>query len=185
MMKETMDLDIGANLDFDEELVPDDLKHLIPLAKRWGFNRPSEQDDFIKAMKRERPEELTEFSVLYDQNREAIREWETSLDTKHLSEMTEEDWRHPRWAFVSLYKVRELTGPATDPEEIKKIGSMKARHAKEIRTERYKAATEKADDAFRHSDFASYVEILSPFEDLLSPVQLKKLSIAVKQNSKR
>ena len=179
-----MNLDIGANRDFDEDLVPEELKHLIPVAKRWGFSRPSDQDDFVEAMKKNRPEELIEFNLLYDQNRQAIHRWKATLDVKHLSDMTEEDWRHPQWAFVALYKIREITGPETDPEEIKKIKAMKARFAEQQRAERYKNEALLADDAFRNGDFASYAHLLSPFEDLLSPVQRKKLAIAEKRNKR-
>ncbi len=170
-----MDLDLGANRVFDESQVPEHLSHLIPVVKRWGFSKSSEQDAFVKAMIRERPDEVLEFSVLYDRNRDAILEWQNSIPWKHISDMTSDDWHHPKWAFTALYKIRELTGPGmVTAAEIQ----AKERFHTEQRIKGYRMATVKADEAFRLKRYEEFVRILSDYEDLLSEVQIKKMDMA-------
>jgi cell wall assembly regulator SMI1 len=72
------------------------------------------------------------------------------------------------WLFTLLEQLRE------DFEEI----AARNGKARERRIERYRGATVEADDAFRKADYASYVSILEPFDDLLTPTQQKKLSLA-------
>ncbi len=170
-----MDLDLGANRVFDESQVPQHLSHLIPVVKRWGFSKTSEQDAFVKEMIRVRPDEVLEFSVLYDRNREAILEWQNSIPWKHISDMTGEDWHHPKWAFTALYKIRELTGPGmATAAEIK----AKERFHAELKTERFRAASIEADEAFRRKRYEEFISILADYEDLLSEVQIKKMALA-------
>lgn len=177
---QSMDLDIGANRSFDEHLVPDHLKSLIPIVKRWSFSSLDQQDAFVCTMKTERPGELNEFNISYDHNQEAIREWLESISKKNVSEMTENDWRHPIWAFIDLYKIREITGVG-----IVSSAEADARNKvkEELRQERFSEASLKAADAFRAKNFGEFIELLSIYEDLLSEAQIKKLNIAKKKHN--
>jgi len=174
-----MDLDVGAERVFNENLVPDELKHLLPVVRRWAFEQLTEQDKFVKAMKKYRPDEVKAFSVLYDQNRDAISRWLRSLPIVPVSEMKEEDWHHPQWAFGSLYKIRELTGPGIMSEG--ELDAIK-RWRKELRLRDYAQSTAAADEAFRSKEYATYVQLLAPFKDLLTVAQQKKLELASKMS---
>lgn len=173
-----MNLDIGANRQIDESRVPDHLKHLIPIVNRWGFEKLDDQDTFVKKMLVERPDELQEFNILYDTHRDQLHEWACSIPKKHKSEMTEDDWSHPHWGFVSLYKIREITGPGLETEAEKLAME---RHRKEVRAYRFEQASIKAHEAFRKRRFLDYIELLGDYGDLLSGIQKKKISLARKR----
>jgi len=172
-----MNMDLGANRTFDDSLVPDSLSSLIPYAKKWGVEKPSEQDHFVALMKKSRPSELMAFNVQLDLNEEIVSEWLGSLPKKHVSEMTDEDWLHPLWAFVAMYKIRELTGPGLHFEA---ENQAREKFQNELKLERYSKATLEADEAFRLKKFSEYIFILSEFENLISEIQKKKLAIAKK-----
>ena len=72
------------------------------------------------------------------------------------------------WLFSLLEQLRD---------DFEVIGTRNSA-AHERRIERHRVATVEADDAFRKADYASYVSILEPFDDLLTPTQQKKLSLA-------
>ena len=170
----------GAGRKLDREAIPDGLQEIVPLIEKWAFPCLEDQDDFIRLMSAERPDELDAFNRTIDQMEPAIREWRRELGS--IDPRTTAD--HPYWAFLEALKLREASGASTDPEEIEQIKAMKAKFALELREERYKAATTEADDAFREGDFARYVQILSSFEDLLSSVQKKKIAIARKRSTR-
>ena len=177
---QSMDLDRGANRSIDERLVPECLKSLIPIVKRWSFSSLDQQDAFVRAMKTKPPDELNEFNVLYDHNQEAIREWLDSIPKKNVSEMTENDWRHPIWAFIDLYKNREITGPGLVSRA---ETDARNKFKEELRQERFSEAASKAAEEFRVKNFGKFIELLSNYEDLLSEAQIKKLNIAKKKHS--
>lgn len=175
-----MDLDIGAGLKLDKNQIPENLQYLIPIVARWGFSSLQNQDKFIAAMKKKRPEEVIDFNETIDNARELISEWgdQASCTNKHMSQMTDEDWNHPYWAFLRTLKVSELTYDYdNDPEVL----AARKRLAHQIRIENFASDTSKADQAFRKSDYSAYVSILEPYEDLLSPTQQKKMLIARKR----
>ncbi len=178
-----MDLDQGANLKVDHSKVPSYLQFMIPLVERWGFRSLDDQDVFVRKMQKQRPGEIEEFNRIVDQNRTAIREWrmsELSFLDKHVSEFTDEDRGHPYFNFLDLLKIREITGTSSqpDPEEL----AMKQSLRNEIHRENYQVATLKADDAFRNKDYRAYLNILAPFEDLLTSTQRKKIALAAAKN---
>ncbi len=41
-----MNASTGASLKLDGDLVPESLRHLIPVVEKWGYSRPQEQDDY-------------------------------------------------------------------------------------------------------------------------------------------
>ena len=173
-----MDLERGAGLKLDRELIPPDLQHMIPIVEKWSFASLDDQDAFVAQMQRHRPEEIVALNRIVDDADELIRAWEKTLpfNDKLLSEMTPEDWQHPYWAFLNVLKLREITGfdDADDPGVI----AADQRFANEIRDERYREATMKADEAFRQGNYALYLSILEPFDDLLTSTQRKKKSLA-------
>ncbi|MDM4015903.1 SMI1/KNR4 family protein [Roseiconus lacunae] len=61
------------------------------------------------------------------------------------------------------------------------LAAARQREAAQRRVERYGQVTNDADEAFRRGDFSTYVEILGPFHDMLTPAQEKKLSIAARK----
>lgn len=175
-----MDLNIGANRSVDESLVPENLKHLLPIIQRWAFEKPWDQDLFVKKMKLHHPEQVKAFSVVYDQNRDNIVQWTQSISITPLSEMPEDGWQHPVHAFVCLYKIRELTGSGIVSEE---EVAAKKQWKEDKRRQEYAKATAAADKAFRSKDYTKYVEILSPFKDLLTHTQQKKIEIGLNRST--
>jgi hypothetical protein len=177
-----MDLDKGAGLKLDVSLIPKKLHWLVPFVERWGWESLDDQDEFVASMERERANEVREFSEAMDRGDADIRRWSASLDFlhKHTSEMTEEDWNHPYWAFLSAMKVREITGyhQETQPEI-----EARERFANEMRLERFKDAAGKADELFREGRYREFIERLAPYLDLLSPVQQAKMKFANKKNA--
>ncbi len=115
MTRTPLDLDRGADLQIDAPLVPEPLQHLIPLAARWAFDAQNDQDDFVKRMLSERTTEVAAFNAAIDTHRTDIVQWatEAGLD-KHKTQLSEADWAHPYWHFLTLLKIRELTGPAPE-----------------------------------------------------------------------
>jgi hypothetical protein len=174
-----MDLDKGAGLTLERETIPQELQFLVPCVEKWSFAQLEDQDAFVAEMREHRAEELLQFNRAVDAADELIRAWAKTLPfaNKHLSEMTPEDWQHPYWAFLHVLKLREITGYDDDPE----VTAVRERFAREVRIERYREATLKADEAFRRHDYAVVVSILEPFDDLLTPTQQKKKALALRK----
>jgi hypothetical protein len=172
-----MDLEKGAGLRLDWEKIPQELHFLIPYVEKFSFDSLHAQDAFVAAMQRHRPEEIGLFNRAVDRAVQLIAEWGASLPLdKPASEFTSEDWAHPYWAFLNVLKMREITGYADDPDPA--VKAARERFNQETRLERYYEATVQADDAFRRGDYAVYVSLLEPFDDLLTPAQKKKISFA-------
>jgi hypothetical protein len=171
-----MNLDKGAGRTVDETRVPENLKPLIPLVKKWGFKSLDDQDAFVKKMKRSRPAEVEAFARAVDAAHDEIRAWGLSLPHigKHLSEYTDEDRTHPFAAFISMEKCREAVGWGGAPPPPELLATME----RERQSKQYQQATQAADDSFRQKNYSEYVHLLSPFEDMLTPTQKTKLSIA-------
>ncbi len=167
------DLDQGAGLDLNSDLIPSELRYLIPVVERWGFQRPHEQDAFVDRMTQARPHEVNEFNSIIDDAKDAIAEWSRSLTqlTKQMSDMSDEDWNHPYWSFLATLKVRELTVTpvALDPNR----RSLKEANWKTLRSQ--------VAELFRVADYNAFVDVVSPYEEVLSSVELKKLKLARKR----
>jgi hypothetical protein len=175
-----MDLEKGAGLTLDRERIPRDLHFMIPFIEKWSFDSLDDQDAFVAQMQRHRPDEITALNRAVDDADALIRAWRKTLPfDKHVSEFTPEDWQHPYWAFLNVLKLREITG--FDDDDDPEVIAARERFATESRLERYRQATIKADEAFRRRAYASYVSILEPFEDLLTPTQKKKKSLAMRR----
>lgn len=84
------DLDRGADLQIDAQLVPDPLQPLIPLAARWALQSQDNQDEFVEFVLRERSAEVAAFNAAIDGHRADIVRWATGagLD-KHKTEMSD------------------------------------------------------------------------------------------------
>lgn len=176
------DLDRGAGISIDASVVPEHLRPLIPLVARWAFERQEDQDTFTSRMVRERPVEVAAFNAAIDAHRADIVQWATAagLD-KPKSELTDADWQHPYWHFLTLLKIRELTGPAPEawPGQ---AAAVRERIDAEIRRDQFARAWPAADGAFRSGAYVEVVSLLSPFEDMLSTSQKSKLAIARKRS---
>ena len=172
-----LDLDLGANLAINSDLVPEDLRPLIPLVNKWSFSSLTDQDYFVAQMKRHRKSELKTFNRAFTRAVDKrVREWLLELSfPKHVSEMTEEDWAHLYFAFQSVLKLRETTG---EHEHDPAVDAMLSCHTEEMRLERYANTTVSADEAFRLAHYKEYVDLLAEFDDLLIESQRKKLAIA-------
>lgn len=178
-----MDLDRGAGLTLDATRIPAELHPLIPYVERWGFKSLDDQDEFVKLMLEQRREEVREFNSAIGGLQSRIREWVIGLPegNKHVSEMTPEDWEHPVWSFLSALKIREITGYEDDNDL--DVLAARTRFQQEVRRQAHAKATAAADEAFRKGDYAAYVSTLAPFEDLLTPVQQKKMALATRKAS--
>jgi hypothetical protein len=179
-----MDLEKGAGLTLNRAQIPAELHQVVPYIEKWSFDSLDDQDVFVAEMQEHRPEEIELFNDAIDEVDALITKWGRSLPfhRKHVSEITEEDWRHPYWAFLNVLKLREITGfDENDPE----ICAARQREAEERRVKQFKEATREADNAFRQRDYASYVTILGPFEDLLNAVQQKKKKLAMRRASEK
>lgn len=175
-----MDLDKGAGLTLDREKIPQELQFLVPYVEKWSFAHLEDQDAFVAEMRQHRPEEIPQFNRAVDEADELIRAWAETLPftQEHISRITPEDWQHPYWAFLHVLKLRETTGHDDgDPG----VMAARERFAREVRTERYREATLKADKAFRRHDYAAFLSILEPFDDLLTPTQQKKKALALRK----
>lgn len=170
-----MDLDRGAALDLRLDEIPPDLKPLIPIVRKWGFDRPEQQDAFVAEMMRNRPDEIRQFNDAVDAKREAIIAWSASLGQldRGVSEWSQADWAHPIWCFLSVLKVRELTGPGSHDAEQEKA-ARSAFAAEKLRMA-FESAVAEAEERFRLRDFAECARILARYEDMLSSAQSAKL----------
>ena len=175
-----MDLDKGAGLKLDTRKVLQALHHLVPYVERWAFDSLEDQDAFVAEMLAQRPQEVQHFNSVVDAAAPIISRWGSTLTEldKPVSELTEADQAHPYWSFLNVLKLREITGYSeNDPV----VAAAKQRFAQELRIEQYREATAKAAESFRFEDYTTYVAMLRPFEDLLTPVQRKKLELAVRR----
>jgi hypothetical protein len=175
-----MNLDIGANREIDEDRVPDELVGLIPYVKKWGYEHNEDQDQFVARMLLERPAEVSEFKAICDEYHEKYHKWLSSIPQKHKNNMTISDWSHPSFAFTSMYGVRDLL-PFEEREITDEIRAVKQRMKEEWRQEKYLQVMDDADAAFRERNYVSYVEMLEPYEDLMSGAIMKKLQLAKKK----
>lgn len=182
MAQSPIDLDRGADVHIDASHVPEHLKHMIALAARWAFQSQDDQDDFVERMLRERPAEVAAFNAAIDAHRADIVRWPTEVDLdKHKSEMSDADWSHPYWHFLTLLKIRELMGPAPEawPGQ---AAAVRERITAEARDAQFARAWPAADEAFRCGAYTDAVNLLTPFEELLTPSQKSKLAIARKRS---
>ena len=115
-----MNLDFGAAIELDHSLVPEDLAYLLPLVQKWAFSSQEDQDRFVELVRTERPDELYEFNCKIDAARERIVEWGKTLEqfTLPIQKTDEEAWNHPYWAFLTMLRVREITGVSEDHEVV-------------------------------------------------------------------
>ncbi|PQO46694.1 hypothetical protein [Blastopirellula marina] len=171
-----MNLEEGAGLSLDVTQIPESLHGLIPLVERWGFRSQTAQDDFVIAMKLQHPEQVAAFNARVDDARDAIISWGNGLKEldKPINEIAEEFWSHPYWSFLALLKIRELT----EPEDSPIYEAARKETALEIRRIRFSTAVEAASSAFRDKEYRQFVDLLEPFEDMLTDVQSKKLEFA-------
>ena len=176
-----MNLDVGADRHVDATRVPDELAALIPYVRRWGYQRNADQDEFVARMSREHPDEVTNFKAICDKNHPAFHKWLCSIPQKHKDEMTDADWSHPKFAFCSMYSVRELF-PLEDHEITPEIQATLDREKASNRRRRYLEAVACADDAFRDRNYAKYVELLQDFEDLMDGAIPAKFAMAKKRS---
>lgn len=171
-----MNLEVGAGLSLDRSRIPETLHQLVPLIEKWGFEIQEEQDQFVVEMQAGQPSEVIEFNRRIDEARHAIISWGRTVPEVqvHKSEMDEESWNHPYWSFLAALKVRELTEPADSPVALAAQQSMTA----EFRRNRFSRAAEQAAILFRDQDYLQFIELLTPFDDLLTDTQRKKLDFA-------
>jgi len=179
-----MDLDKGANLCLDSKLVPPELHNLIPFVAKWGIQSQEDQDLFVEKMLSERPDEVVEFNRAMDTSDRAFRQWSALLTEfdKNASEFTNDDWEHPYWAFLAACKIRELTGPSTDPVQNAMNEDVVRQVHIERRRIRFCEVISEADEAFRNKEYESFVSLLTPYEDLLTSTQKKKLALAMRRS---
>ena len=178
-----IDLDKGAGHHIDPNLIPESLRALIPFVEVWAFKSLEDQDAFAIAMLRERPDAVKAFNAAVDAHRDEFHRWNLSLfaEKKHVSEYTDEDWRHPYWLFLHVRKVREITGDEDPlPQDVL---DARACFQAELRKEQFASAGIEGDAAFRLGDYAQYIRLMSPFEDLLTPAQKVKIGVARKKNA--
>lgn len=173
-----MNLDSGAQIDLDESRIPESLASLVPFVRRWGFSRNADQDLFVSLMVAERPDEVEKFRRICDALHGTFHSWISSLPSKHLDDMTEEDWSHPQWAFVSTYKVRELLPLSDDEKHDPALQESLERTRVEARHFRFEDARIDAREDFRSGNYAGFVSRMEPYEDLLTPTESKKLALA-------
>jgi hypothetical protein len=78
---------------------------------------------------------MEEFNSVVDGEQESISAWGARLSElkKPLSELMEEDFRHPYWAFLHMLKLREITG--YDDKQEPEVVAADERFARELRTE--------------------------------------------------
>jgi hypothetical protein len=175
-----MDLEKGAGLTLDRRMIPPELHFFVPYVEKWSFDSLDDQDAFVAQMQRHRPDEIGRLNRAADDANPLIRDWGKTLPfNKHVSDFTTEDWKHPYWAFLNVMKLREITG--YDDDDDPEVVAARAKLAQEMRVKRYREVTVEADNAFRKADYASYVSILERFDDLLTPTQRKKLSLAMRK----
>ena len=114
-----MDLEKGAGLKLDRELIPPPLHFMIPFVEKWSFSSLEDQDAFVAQMTQHRPEEVAALNRAVDNADDLIRAWGKTLPfDKHISRFTPEDWRHPYWAFLHVLKLREITGIDEDDHSV-------------------------------------------------------------------
>lgn len=178
-----MDFKNGAALTLDRNLIPEELRPLILIVEKWGFESDSDIDGFIIEMIKRHPEEVAEFNTLIDKYEHIILNWGSGLPegNKNVSDMTPADWDHPYWSFLRVLKARELTGYDLNNQKIVKV---KKELAYEIKMEKYKEASMLANEAFRSKNYLDYIRILAPFSDLISASQKKKIEISKKKRSR-
>jgi len=174
-----MDLKQGAGLELDKSLIPESLHGLIPLVEKWGFGSLEDQDQFVLKMQAENPGEVSEFNRLVDGSREAIVMWRRTLTEfdQHKSAIDEKSWEHPYWSFLAVLKIREITEPGDSPEAL----AARSRMSAEARSYRFVGISEQAAGLFRKKEYQEFIDILEPFEDLLSDIQKKKPEYAKRQ----
>ncbi|MCA9116560.1 MAG: hypothetical protein KDA79_15860 [Planctomycetaceae bacterium] len=171
-----MNLEVGAGLSLDRSRIPETLHQLVPLIERWGFEIQEQQDQFVREMQAGLPSEVAEFNRRIDEATHAIISWSRTVPEVqlHKFEMDEESWNHPYWSFLAALKIRELTEPEDSPAAQAARQSMTA----EARSIRFSRAAEQATILFRYKDYQQFIELLTPFDDLLTDTQRRKLDFA-------
>jgi hypothetical protein len=176
-----MNLDTGADREIDEDRVPAELVAMIPLVKKWGYERNADQDRLVAEMMRERPSEVSSFKVKCDEYHKVYHNWLCSIPRKHMDDMTSSDWSHPSFAFTSMYRVRDLL-PLEEHEITDEMRADQQRMKEERQQSKYLQAASEADVAFRQRKYALYVELLEPYQDIMAGSVVKKFVLAKKKH---
>ena len=173
-----MNLENGADRPVDASLVPDQLKSFILLASRFGYQRQSYQDLFATRMSEERNEESKRIVAVAADFREQVAEWNRAFTGSSPDQIAglADDADHPYWVFSDALNVIDLldVGQRLTPEA-------ESRASLEALRIRYGDIAANAEELFRIKDFHAYVELIEPYESILSRAQLAKLNIARKR----
>ena len=88
----------------DPNVVPDDLKRLIPYAEKWGI-----PDDIVRRRhcSKASPEEAAAFKAALQDTHSLFEEWHYTIPEEPDDEVTEKKVQYAQWRFSSMY-VAEL-----------------------------------------------------------------------------
>jgi len=175
-----MDLDTGAGVALDVMAIPDELRHLVPLIQKWGFEAQQLQDEFVCQMRDRRPDEVVAFNQQIDAWRDKIVAWGRSIPELAVvtHNIDEHAWNHPYWSFLAALKMREIT----DTENSEVHVAVRQRATEENRMRRCKALEDEASELFRNQRYEEVVRLLEPYESMLSPIAAKKLAFSRRHN---
>lgn len=167
----------------DQSLIPQPLHAIISVVDEWGHLSRDTQDRKLAKLLRDDAAGAVETAREVQSLSGALREWSVVLwgDKKHKSDYTDEDWKHPYWAFLSTLDVFESVPGVNDddPEVLASIERMRS----DIRKLQVADIRTAAAGHFRDKDYAKVVEALRSIEGELTPAERTKLLFAEKKVS--
>ncbi len=158
----------------DPTEVPAALHPLIPVAERWGISCDVRRGAYFDA---HTDAELAAMHHEVAPHIDAIRTWLAQLREEH-GGFT--GWPASADTYVSLLKAYDDSHHAALPEAEKRAlrERAEAQRARALRRRAHESVEADADRAFRAGEYATFVRLLGPYEDLLKPAVARKLAFA-------
>lgn len=170
-----MDSQLNAQRAMDLTCIPDRLRVFVPTVSRVAFKAQADQDRFASWLSKHQPKEALAIERQGETMRSLVAEWNVQLthDTPAGMAKLADQPEHPFWAFSDALSVIDLldTGQTLTPEA-------QARSRREALQIKFGDVADQAEEAFRNRDYAKFIRLIEPFEEILQKGHVAKLKIA-------
>ena len=169
----------------DRALIPEPLHKIMAEVEEWGHLSRDAQDRKLAKLLRDDLTGVVETAKRVQSLSGDLREWSVRLwgGKTHKSEYTDDDWKHPYWAFLSTLNVFESVPGVNDDDP--EVQAATERMRSELRQLRVAAIKTDAAGHFRDKNYAKVVEALRSIEGDLTPAERTKLQYSEKQLSSK
>lgn len=169
----------GAGRQLDGSRIPEKLRGVQHLVEKWGISDQADQDRFVSYMMANHRPEAFEFVEVISRLQDSIVEWGKDLSGPYRERIGElaDDVTHPYWAYLDALNVSDLIDAPREQD---------AEANERVRLEKLQLrlanVLPQAEQLFRNRDYTGFAELMQPYQELLTPAQLAKLSLALRKS---